>query len=228
MDDGYYLYSNGETLGPFSLDQIRQLAATLPPDTKVWLQGRGWQPVSAVAGAPTMALPDSRPSPPSAPQPYPNGTPSSPGGRNRDLGLVLILGGMAAVILLAVVVVATQGDGKQPPPVVAPVATAPTPMQSFDNGTPTPTPTPKRTSAEPKPTRSSVRVADAIGINYQDAQDLWRSQGLWVLPAEDATGTHRLPIIDSNWYVVDQDPAPGTRVKTGGDVRATVKKYSDD
>jgi len=74
----------------------------------------------------------------------------------------------------------------------------------------------------------TVVVADMIGQNYQDAQDVWRASGLFVLPADDATGANRLPFIDSNWYVVDQTPPGGTTVPSGSNVKATVKKYSDD
>lgn len=72
-----------------------------------------------------------------------------------------------------------------------------------------------------------VTVPNAVGMNYQDAQDLWRGLGLIVMPAEDATGAHRLPVIDSNWVVVGQDPAPGTPLSRGSKIRATVKKYTD-
>jgi len=74
----------------------------------------------------------------------------------------------------------------------------------------------------------TVVVADMIGQNYQDAQDVWRASGLVVTPADDATGANRLPFIDSNWYVVDQTPPGGTEVPNGSNVKATVKKYSDN
>ena len=65
-------------------------------------------------------------------------------------------------------------------------------------------------------------------MNYQGAQDLWRSAGLVVLPAEDATGANRIPFLDSNWVVLAQDLKPGTRVEDGTGITATVKKYTDD
>ncbi|TAK70742.1 MAG: hypothetical protein EPO13_02440 [Actinomycetota bacterium] len=51
-------------------------------------------------------------------------------------------------------------------------------------------------------------------MNYQAAQDIWRAAGLHVLPANDATGANRLPLIDSNWVVLAQEPAAGTKVET--------------
>lgn len=81
------------------------------------------------------------------------------------------------------------------------------------------------TSAAP-PAR--VTVPDAVGMNYQDAQDLWRSSGLIVGPAVDATGANRLPVLDLNWVVLEQEPAAGEVVDTDTMITATVKKYTDD
>ena len=76
-------------------------------------------------------------------------------------------------------------------------------------------------------TDSTVTVIDAVGKNYETAQGIWRGEGLHVFPATDALGLGRIPIIDSNWFVVDQDPKGGTRVSRGSFITATVKKYSD-
>jgi beta-lactam-binding protein with PASTA domain len=73
-----------------------------------------------------------------------------------------------------------------------------------------------------------IVVPNGVGMNYQDAQDLWRGAGLHVAPAVDALGAHRLPIIDSNWVVLRQSPAAGTTVDTGTFITATVKKYTDN
>lgn len=91
-------------------------------------------------------------------------------------------------------------------------------------------PAPQQSSAAvaPVPQSDVVVVADMVGQNYQDAQDVWRASGLVVVPAEDATGANRLPFIDSNWYVVGQSPEGGTEVPSGTSIMATVKKYTDD
>jgi hypothetical protein len=73
-----------------------------------------------------------------------------------------------------------------------------------------------------------VEVGDGIGLDYQSAQDLWRAQGLFVLPAEDATGQDRIPFLDSGWVVLDQYPAAGEQVEAGSSITATVKKFTDD
>jgi beta-lactam-binding protein with PASTA domain len=73
----------------------------------------------------------------------------------------------------------------------------------------------------------SVIVPDAVGMNYQVAQDIWRSAGLAVLPANDALGANRIPVLDSNWVVLAQSPKPGTLVPHSSGITATVKKYTD-
>lgn len=72
-----------------------------------------------------------------------------------------------------------------------------------------------------------IVVPDGVGMNYQSAQDAWRAAGLHVAPATDGTGAHRLPIIDSNWVVVAQDPKAGSKVPKDAFITATVKKYTD-
>lgn len=95
---------------------------------------------------------------------------------------------------------------------------------------PSPTPSLAPTAAvtaKASPAPAKIRVPDGVGLDYQSAQDLWRAAGLHVLPANDATGAHRLPLIDSNWVVVSQDPKAGTEVAVDSFITATVKKYSD-
>jgi hypothetical protein len=74
---------------------------------------------------------------------------------------------------------------------------------------------------------SKITVPDGVGMNYQDAQDLWRAAGLVVAPAEDATGANRLPVLDSNWVVLAQDLKAGSKVPADSMITATVKKYTD-
>jgi TM2 domain-containing membrane protein YozV len=87
------------------------------------------------------------------------------------------------------------------------------------------------TEKAPKPTKSeaeeTIEVADARGLDYQTAQDIWRAQGLVVLPATDATGQGRWAFIDSGWVVVDQDLRPGSRVPVGSGITASIKKFGE-
>lgn len=74
---------------------------------------------------------------------------------------------------------------------------------------------------------STIEVPDAVGKDYQTAQDLWRTAGLTVMPAEDALGLDRIPLIDSNWVVVSQEPQAGSVVGRNSTITATVKKFTD-
>jgi hypothetical protein len=108
----------------------------------------------------------------------------------------------------------------QPAPIVT--VTATWPAQSAAAAEPDRT---AQTSAAAAAT--VVVVPNGVGMNYQAAQDAWRAAGLHVSPAVDATGANRLPIIDSNWVVLSQNPSSGTRVESGSFIVATVKKYTD-
>lgn len=86
---------------------------------------------------------------------------------------------------------------------------------------------PASPSASAPSVAAEITVPNGVGLNYQQAQDLWRAAGLHVAPAHDATGANRLPVIDSNWVVLSQDLKPGTKVPAGSIITATVKKYTD-
>jgi beta-lactam-binding protein with PASTA domain len=88
-------------------------------------------------------------------------------------------------------------------------------------------PTVAATTAKATVAPAKVKIPNGVGLDYQSAQDLWRAAGLHVAPAIDATGAHRLPLIDANWVVVSQDPKAGSKVATDSFITATVKKYSD-
>jgi hypothetical protein len=115
----------------------------------------------------------------------------------------------------------TASAGGTTPTAVAP---SPTPTATPASAS---TPVTQPQAATPSPVPALVVVAGCVGTNYQLAQDIWRAAGLIVLPATDALGLHRLPIIDSNWIVVAQNLSPGSKVTSGGAITATVKKYTD-
>ena len=110
----------------------------------------------------------------------------------------------------------------QPAPTVTVTATHATPATQTTQPT-----EPTRTAQTGATAATTVATPNGVGMNYQAAQDAWRAAGLHVSPAVDATGANRLPIIDSNWVVLSQDPAAGTRVEAGSFIVATVKKYTD-
>lgn len=137
------------------------------------------------------------------------------------LGLTLVLAGCAGT-----------SDGNTAAPVAkaetttaaptTPASVEPSPAMKTVNPTPAATKT-----AKAKVTPAKVKVPNGVGLDYQSAQDLWRAAGLHVAPAVDATGAHRLPVLDSNWVVLSQKPKAGTKVAADSFITATVKKYSD-
>lgn len=61
-------------------------------------------------------------------------------------------------------------------------------------------------------------MPDVVGINLQEAQDSLQSLGSYFMDQEDASGEGRVQLVDSNWTVCTQEPAPGTEVP----IEATV------
>lgn len=64
---------------------------------------------------------------------------------------------------------------------------------------------------EKKPKEKFVMPA-LVGQNLQDAQDVLQARGSWVLTQTDATGLERFQVLDANWKVCWQKPAPGKRI----------------
>jgi hypothetical protein len=127
--------------------------------------------------------------------------------------------GLLAVV--AALAVAGCGVGAGTRPAAMPSTPTTTTMPALTTTTPAPM------TATSAPAATTVVVPNGVGLNYQQAQDAWRGAGLHVLPATDAKGTHRLPVIDANWVVLSQDPAAGVQVNVGSFITATVKKYTD-
>ena len=82
-------------------------------------------------------------------------------------------------------------------------------------------------SIAPAQAASCIKVKSVVGKNYQTAQDIWRAQGFWVVPAKDGKGWGRTSWLDRNWKVIGQTPKAGACVKKNSDVRATIVKYTD-
>ncbi|WP_436536582.1 PASTA domain-containing protein [Actinoplanes sp. HUAS TT8] len=181
--------------------------------------------------------------PPPQPGPYAYGPP--PRKRNK---LPFVLAGIGVALVLCLggaMLIGTSGDkakddfadgyaqglaaaqaSASAPAATEPATTAPTTVVA-------PATTEATTKATVAPARTTVaattvKVPSGVGLDYQSAQDLWRGAGLIVAPAKDATGAHRLPVIDANWVVLAQDLKAGSRVPEGTLITATVKKYTDD
>jgi len=140
---------------------------------------------------------------------------------------VLVCGGCVAGAVLSNIGDRTTSTAADNDTVIAsdPIGTQTDPALSWA----TPEPSSPGGLPAPAPTLDEmIVVPNGVGLDYQSAQDLWRAAGLHVLPAKDALGANRLPIIDSNWVVLAQDPEAGAVVPRGSFIRATVKKYTDE
>jgi hypothetical protein len=60
-------------------------------------------------------------------------------------------------------------------------------------------------------------------MNLQVAQDTIQAAGVFFSRSEDASGQGRYQVLDSNWIVVAQMPAPGTAVGELEAVLSVVK-----
>jgi hypothetical protein len=85
------------------------------------------------------------------------------------------------------------------------------------------------TSSEDGPSRETVDddgavMPDVMCRNLQDAQDEIQDGGVFLSRSVDATGQDRMQVLDRNWVVVDQSPAPGMHIGEGDAVLSVVKK----
>ncbi|WP_433660363.1 calcium-binding protein [Nocardia sp. CA-128927] len=60
-------------------------------------------------------------------------------------------------------------------------------------------------------------------MNLQAAQDKIQEGGVWYSRSTDATGKGRMQVLDANWIVVAQTPAPGVLIGEGDAVLSVVK-----
>ncbi|MEV6327712.1 hypothetical protein [Streptomyces sp. NPDC051909] len=153
-----------------------------------------------------------QPSHPSQP-PAPWGPPPPPKKRLSTGAIIgLSIGGVFAflVVLGAAVGDPKQDDGKpaakevtaSPTTTRAPAPTTP-PATTTAPATPAPTATPSK-----KP--ETGKLPSFVGKGLQSAQDEAQSLGFYGLRSHDALGRDRLQVLDRNWKVCSQTPAPGT------------------
>jgi len=67
-------------------------------------------------------------------------------------------------------------------------------------------------------------MPNVVCFNLQDAQDEIQESGVFYSRSVDATGQGRRQIVDRNWIVVDQSPAPGADIGEGDAVLTVVKE----
>lgn len=150
---------------------------------------------------------------------------------NNKTALWVIAGVCALVILLIGVAIGAAGSGDSDEPdtqaAAATASTEPTTTASPETtAAPTTTAAPSTTAAPTTaaptttvpapPTAPPAAVPslmpNVVCMNLQDAQDTIQTTGVFFSRSFDATGAGRSQIIDSNWVVVSQDPAPGTPI----------------
>ncbi len=66
-------------------------------------------------------------------------------------------------------------------------------------------------------------MPNVVCMTLQEAQDEIQDHGVFYSKSEDATGKNRGQWVDSNWIVVKQSPAPGTKIGEGEAVLSAVK-----
>ena len=62
-----------------------------------------------------------------------------------------------------------------------------------------------------------------VCMNLQSAQNAIQAAGVFYSRSADASGEGRMQVNDSNWTVVEQDPAPGVLIGAGEAVLSVVK-----
>jgi beta-lactam-binding protein with PASTA domain len=66
-------------------------------------------------------------------------------------------------------------------------------------------------------------MPNVVCMNLQDAQDTIQAAGVFFSRSEDATGKGRMQVLDRNWIVVAQAPAPGSLLGEGEAVLSVVE-----
>jgi hypothetical protein len=66
-------------------------------------------------------------------------------------------------------------------------------------------------------------MPSVVCMNLQDAQNKIQAAGVFFSRSNDATGRNRLQILDRDWIVVSQMPAPGVPIGEGDAVLSVVK-----
>lgn len=114
----------------------------------------------------------------------------------------------------------TEADTTEPATTSAPTTAPPTTTAAPTTAPPTTAPP---TTAPPTTAAPEVPMPDVTCMNLQMAQDTIQTAGVFFSRSEDATGAGRRQVLDSNWIVVGQTPAPGALIGEGEAVLSVVK-----
>ncbi|MGW3654758.1 hypothetical protein ACWD6R_03125 [Streptomyces sp. NPDC005151] len=70
-------------------------------------------------------------------------------------------------------------------------------------------------ASEDAASAEKAELPNVVGMDLQAAQDTAQAAGFFLLDDQDASGQGRLQILDRNWTVCSQDPAPGMHPTSG-------------
>jgi pyruvate/2-oxoglutarate dehydrogenase complex dihydrolipoamide acyltransferase (E2) component len=149
------------------------------------------------------------PGPPYGPPPGQWGARQPPPPRPKSKRVPILIGVGAFIAVMAII--GTVTGGKNGNDNAAPAAT--------EQPTTASAPTPTKAQAAPKPPttvaaakQATVPVPRFIGMGLQAAQDAAQAKGFFSLISHDSSGRDRMQILDRDWQVCSQKPAPGTKV----------------
>lgn len=139
-------------------------------------------------------------------------------------------------LLLGVVLGAAGGSGESQSPAALPLVSTPVVTQTVEStvtATATATPpaaAPTTPAAAPTtaPVVETFTMPKLVGENLQLAQDRLQKLGSFVMDQQDALGLDRVQVVDSNWQVCSQKPAPGKKVAADTVVVLSSVKLTED
>jgi hypothetical protein len=86
----------------------------------------------------------------------------------------------------------------------------------------------KAAAAKPAtPAPEVFKMPNLVGENLQLAQDKLQALGSYLMDQQDAAGLGRIQVLDSNWQVCTQDPAPGATVPVDTMVTLAAVKLAE-
>jgi hypothetical protein len=135
---------------------------------------------------------------------------------------------LAAGVLASLGAVSGCGSTPAPPAVVTQTVT-----ETVTTAQAPPEPSPSTTSVETpaEPSTSSApevfTMPDLVGENLQLAQDKLQALDSYLVDQQDAAGLNRVQVVDSNWKVCSQKPAPGAKVPVDTMVVLAAVKLSE-
>jgi len=149
-------------------------------------------------------------------------------------GWVPALAAVGAVLLLGMAAGVVGGSGEEKSDALASTSASaativPAHVRRAVPATENPVPAvPPPAAVQVEPPAVTTETASAVmpGVvcmNLQDAQDLIQAAGVFFSRSTDATGAGRRQVLDRNWVVVAQTPAPGALIGEGDAVLSVVK-----